>query len=57
MLEKANDEVCKIININRDVIKDDGIPAEARIVLRKQEETLQKTHDYMKIMKDNVKAA
>ncbi len=53
-LEEAED---RCIHSIKDAIKDDNIPAEARVVLKKQEATLQKAHDYMKIMKDNVKAA
>lgn len=53
-LEEAED---RCIHSIKDAIKDDSIPAEARVVLKKQEGTLQKAHDYMKIMKDNAKAA
>lgn len=53
-LEEAED---RCIHSLKDAIADDNIPAEARVVLKKQEETLQKAHDHMKIMKDNAKAA
>ena len=53
-LEEAED---RCINSLKEAIANDNISATARIALKKQEEKLQKSHDYMKIMKDNVNAA
>lgn len=53
-LEEAED---RCIHSLKDAISNDNLSAEARIVLKKQEEKLQKSHDYMKMMKDNVNAA
>lgn len=53
-LEEAED---RCIHSIKDAIKDDSISAEARTALKRQEATLQKSHDYMKIMKQNAKAA
>ena len=53
-LEEAED---RCIHSIKEAIANDDLPAEARSVLKREEATLQKSHDYMKIMKDNVNAA
>lgn len=53
-LEEAED---RCIHSIKDAIGNDDIPTEARMALKRQEGTLQQAHDYMKIMKDNAKAA
>lgn len=53
-LEEAED---RCIHSIKDAISDDDLPADARATLKREEETLQRSHDYMKIMKQNVNAA
>lgn len=53
-LEEAED---RCINSIDDAINNEELSAAARIALKKEQETLHKSHDYMKIMKENAKAA
>lgn len=53
-LEEAEDRCIHSID---DAIANDDLSPETRVALKKQQETLHKSHDYMKIMKENVNAA
>lgn len=53
-LEEAEDRCLHSIE---DALEDKDISAAAKAALTKEKATLQQTHNYMKIMKDNAKAA
>lgn len=53
-LEEAED---RCLHSFQDVSNDNDIPNETRILIKKELETLQKTHDYMKELKDTMKMA
>lgn len=53
-LEEAED---RCIHSIKDAIANDSLSSGARVALKKEQDTLQKSHDYMKLMKDNVNAA
>ncbi|HPF78803.1 MAG TPA: PA2169 family four-helix-bundle protein [Alphaproteobacteria bacterium] len=53
-LEEAED---RCIHAVSDAADNKSLSPETRIVLKQEKTLLQKTHDYMKIMKDNAKAA
>ena len=53
-LEEAEDRCIHSID---DAVKNTDLSPAARTALKKEQSALHKSHDYMKIMKDNVKAA
>lgn len=53
-LEEAEDRCLHKI---QDIMKDDGIPTATKEILRSEYQALQKSHDYMKSLKNCMKAA
>lgn len=53
-LEEAED---RCLHSMQDAMKDEDIRPETKATLQKELQTLQKTHDYMKALKDAMKAA
>ena len=53
-LEEAED---RCLHSMQDAIKDDDVGPETKLALQNELQTLRKTHDYMKALKDAMKAA